>query len=545
MLALAVLATTGALAINRWALGGVPHVADEVSYLFQAKVFALGELALAPEPRALFGLENILLDDLRWVSIYPPGWPALLALGTLAGTPTVVSPLLLGVAVVGLWALGRSLFSATTGLLAALLLGTSPFALAMGASSMSHVPVLAVTTWCFWCLSMAAGRSRWWWCFAGLLGAYAGAIRPLTALLLLPIPMLWALARERHRQESAERRISPLAGALAALAVGAALPVAATMTYHLLVFGNPLELGYHLYDPSLRWTGRKGQYAPVLAIFAHHLPWYLGQLGTAVASLPGWAPVWLLPLLLKRSGRSGDAMLAATAAALVIGQSCYFWADHVYGGPRLVFESLGPLCLLLARSVGWLAETASERLRLWSTRPAVFWTGRLGRVLAGVLGAAVLLWTLGHRLAPELDRLRSWYHGTSNLPLETLEAHQVGDSALILVAAPSSVLGSLLVTGDLPPSSSGRVFARDIPAQREAIAAHFAREETWLLEVELEPVPGPNVYPDTARLKRILLTPMPAQRPVRTRQTTHGPPTTADQPERSPLSKLVTKIGIP
>src|SRR6266853_2947283 len=78
-----------------------PPSGDDYSYLYQAKLFASGELYAQD---ALYDGANPLHDCVgtsciadnhgRRFSKYPPGWPAFLALGALTGTPWLIDPIL-------------------------------------------------------------------------------------------------------------------------------------------------------------------------------------------------------------------------------------------------------------------------------------------------------------------------------------------------------------------------------------------------------------------------------------------------------------------
>src|SRR5579864_8344924 len=153
--ALAAGAAALALLISWTVLGLVPHVTDSISYLFQGRILASGHL-YEPPPQlpALFWQENVILDPARWCSLYPPGWPLVLALGWRLHAPWLMTPLLLALAVAGVWLAGRRLYDPATGLLAAAALACSPFALLMAADAMAHVPALCATAWC---LAMIAG----------------------------------------------------------------------------------------------------------------------------------------------------------------------------------------------------------------------------------------------------------------------------------------------------------------------------------------------------------------------------------------------------
>jgi hypothetical protein len=72
----------------------VPHVEDEMAYVWQAKVFAHGQLT-APTPPNPKSMQVPFVVDAngRRFAKYPPGWPMLLAFGLLLGIRTWVNPL--------------------------------------------------------------------------------------------------------------------------------------------------------------------------------------------------------------------------------------------------------------------------------------------------------------------------------------------------------------------------------------------------------------------------------------------------------------------
>ena len=75
-------------------LDNLPHVTDEVSYTLQARLFAQG-LRVGPpveDPSRL--LYPIWVGAPSSFSPFPPGWPALLALGEALGAGLLVNPLL-------------------------------------------------------------------------------------------------------------------------------------------------------------------------------------------------------------------------------------------------------------------------------------------------------------------------------------------------------------------------------------------------------------------------------------------------------------------
>jgi 4-amino-4-deoxy-L-arabinose transferase-like glycosyltransferase len=523
--ALAASAAGVALLISWSVLELVPHVTDSISYLFQGRILASGRLYEPPPPvPALFGQENVILDASRWCSLYPPGWPLLLALGWRLHAPWLMGPLLLALAVVGVWLAGRRLYDPATGLLAAAAVACSPFALLMAADAMAHVPALCAAAWC---LAMLAGavedrpepagatRSaaaadgtiaeaattaaatttaeaaedgaaaarirRRRLLAAGLLGGFALLIRPLTAAALLGPAVAWCAIRLARR-----RRLS----ALGWLALGAAPCVAAMAAYDAAVFGGPLVTGYAVYQPAL--FARGGALAPLSTALLRRLPWYLQTLNRSLWGLP-WGDLALLaPLLLARPRRAADAMLAACAASLVLAHCFYFYGDVVYSGPRFAFESLGPLSLLAARSLrtvgGWL-DAALRRLRR-RERP------RALRLAAAAAGCLLLWFPLGRRLPRQMVHHAGWYMTVSAEPLRAAASAGLGPDALVFVAGNPWCYSDFFLANALRPETGRRVFVRDVPPLRAAALAAYPRREVWLVRVDAvipDPVSDPNV----------------------------------------------------
>jgi hypothetical protein len=490
--ALAAGAAALALLISWSVLGLVPHVTDSVSYLFQGRILAAGHLYEPPPPvPALFWQENVILDATRWCSKYPPGWPLLLALGWRLQAPWLMSPLLLALAVAGVWLAGRRLYDPATGLLAAAALACSPFALLMAADAMAHVPALCATAWCLAMIAgvagagaEAAGRSRQRTLIAiGLLGGIALLIRPGTAAAVLAPALAWCVAAlgRRHR----------LAG-LAWMALGAAPCLAAMAAYDTVVFGGPLVTGYAVYEPA-RYARAADALVPWSEALLHRLPWYLDQLNRSLWGYP-WGDLALLaPLLLVRPRRAADGVLAACAGSLVLAHCFYFYGDVIYSGPRMAFESLGPLSLLAARSLRTLAGWFDAGLRRLGVARRT-----LRLAAAAAAGCLLLYFPLGRRLPRQMVRHAGWYATVSPEPLRAAVRAGLGPDALVFVAGNPWCYSAFFLANDLRPEAGRRVFVRDIPPLRAAALAAYPRREVWLARVDVV-IPDPVSDPDVAR----------------------------------------------
>jgi hypothetical protein len=463
---------------------GVPHVADGVSFAFQGKIFAAGRLWLEPPPvPEVFKSQNVLLTATRWCTLYPPGYPLLLAVGWLLGVPSFVNPVLLGLAVLGVFRLGTVLYDVTTGLLGAVLLAVSPFALLMGAGFMAHPAGLCVFTWClaFLAENLAETRARAL-AVAGFLGVFGVVIRPQAAVLFL-IPALVAVLVARRKD---------LLRTAGVLALGGSAPLAFLLANNFALSGHPLHMGYVVNDPNLSLSLSSFAYGfSPSQLFWSHFPWYLHDLGATLWGFPWGDLSPLVLLLIPAPGRRRDVWLAACAVALIAGFSLFRFYDISHSGPRYAFESLGVLALLTARAfraAGGLVAKVLGRFRLER------WAG----AAAAIAVACLAVFPLATLLPRQAEALSHAYHAHTGEPLRRLATAGVGPSALVLVAGNTAewTYGSLLLENGLDPRRSPRVFVRDLPGKRAELLAAYPRDEVWRVRVTLQPRPHPNAWID-------------------------------------------------
>lgn len=119
LVALLFLASVGvglSSAFHQVILDGIPHVQDELNYLWQARIFEQLELT-APRPPVdevfLYTFQKTLGD--RVYSIFPPGWPLVLAVGGWLGLRSLWPMLLGGATVLMMFGLARALTRETDG----------------------------------------------------------------------------------------------------------------------------------------------------------------------------------------------------------------------------------------------------------------------------------------------------------------------------------------------------------------------------------------------------------------------------------------------
>ena len=109
----AVLAAALSAAYVAFYLRGGPRIIDATSYFLEARAFAEGHLAFHLDEPVASTLGRFLVrsdapDGPRAAVIFPPGYPAVLALGFLVGHPLVIGPLLAAAITFSTWALAHA-----------------------------------------------------------------------------------------------------------------------------------------------------------------------------------------------------------------------------------------------------------------------------------------------------------------------------------------------------------------------------------------------------------------------------------------------------
>ena len=107
----------------------LPHLEDEMAYLYQARVFAGGNIVIdSPQPANAYWQPFVVdySQTGKRFSKYTPGWSALLAIGVLPGYEHIINAFLATLTVALVYRLGREIFNPDAGIIAALLTAFSP-----------------------------------------------------------------------------------------------------------------------------------------------------------------------------------------------------------------------------------------------------------------------------------------------------------------------------------------------------------------------------------------------------------------------------------
>ncbi len=343
-----------------------PLIIDEIVQVVQARVMASGHLWVpTPAHPEFTSVLNIVNAGGKTYSHFPPGGPAVLALGELVAAPWIMGPVagFLSVLLFA-WLLRALEPRVMVRRLALLLFAFCPFTAFMAGSHMNHVSGLT-----FLLLGMAGTahalterRHPLLAIFAGGLGfGLAAATRPLDAVAFaLPAAAWFLMVAARDRTQW---RLVPAA------TLGVAIPAAALLTVQALTTGSPFLMAY-----EVMWGSNVG-------LGFHNTPWgdrHTPMMGLGLisryfvrlqiylfeSSVPSLIPA-TVALWLTRGLRAADRYLLA-AAALLIGFYLAYWHDGFFLGPRFFYPLLPVLAVWSARFPSAVADRFGRRQAYWS-----------------------------------------------------------------------------------------------------------------------------------------------------------------------------------
>ncbi len=386
------------------ALGGVPHVQDELSYLLQARIFAHGALWAPPSADGVLVASEYQQLTPRWFGVFPPGWPMVLALGARLGLPWLVNPLLAAGLPWLCWAAFSPVLRRTEAWFACAVAAFSPGILALGSSMMSHTLVLFDLLAC-----VAAVRAGWF----GVAGVAIGVTilaRPLDGFVAGAPLIVWAATRARGSEH-------------ARLLVGPALGMALLLALNRAYTGSPFTFAVNRYfdagsDWGMHWRpdcNRLGFGADRGCQASYKAEGYTPAMGleffganahffdVLLLGFPLGGVVGLLGFGALVRRKAAEWPIVAAAVGPMAASSCYWYHGICYGARfwhpmyLLALPSLGVAlgrwprvgAVVLALGVGW---TAPE---VWRELADDYWgvSSHLGAELdaAGVTDGVVLV----------------------------------------------------------------------------------------------------------------------------------------------------------
>ena len=338
--------------------GSMPHLEDEHANVFQAKVFATGNLAApvpAVQPSAFY--IPFILNRFGWLfGKYPPGYSLLLVPAAWLNQWWLLNALAAAATMLGVYLLGRDLFNANTGLLAAALGLLAPMFILLSGALLSHLVTIALLTFFAWGFVRARtgrGHPLGFAAFAGIMLGLAFITRPWSTFAIALPFALQALLDMLRRRPRVWRAYSVMLVIFSAFAV--ILPL-----YNAALTGSPFTNTYELW-----WSMDRLGFGPGIGVApdGHNLQAAIMNFrldfplfGQMISGWPDWVGVslfWLpvlagllLPPLSKR-----DWALMFPPLLLVAAYFLYWARGSSFYGPRYYAEAMPFLWLVAARGL--------------------------------------------------------------------------------------------------------------------------------------------------------------------------------------------------
>ncbi|HLF72498.1 MAG TPA: glycosyltransferase family 39 protein [Dehalococcoidia bacterium] len=494
VLVLAVVTAAASMHIISAYYSRVPHLPDEASYMFQAKLFAAGRITgpVPPVPEAFWiWIPSWLYQHgNEWATPYPFGQPLGLAPGALFDAMWVMPPLFGAGCVALIYAVGRRMYDARTGLVAAVVLAGSPFFLMQTSNFMSH------TTWAFYLLAslfflLDRGRPILFGVLAGVFFGLAVNTRTIESLMLVPpfaAVLLGYIAPKPTRRENLKY--------LASFLAGGALMLLAMLFYNWQITGDPLTSGYAASNTDAVLGFTDGH---TLDIGLRNQETLLMALLLVLNNWPQWIGIGFIVLPFAFGTRNRWDWFCAVSALLVMLVYVLYKYSGLFEGPRYWYQAVPFLILLTARgterAVAALAHVAG-RVRgrlLGDARPAL-----LPSLLVVYVFVAFLV----------VDGAGGWLFGWNDRWLEAniaavpddvtgLKSKYLADDRLLKLAAQSDLKRALVLVKGCGQFQSlacydplflennvtfdGEVvWARYIPGKNEAIVDAFPGRSVYV-----------------------------------------------------------------
>lgn len=359
---------------------------DEYSYRFQGSIFASGHVS-APAPAVPVFFEHHIMAGGRWLTMFPPGWPAVLAVASAAGLAPVVNVLLGALTLAIVFRIARRLYSEQEARLALFLMLFSPYFFGNCLGEMSHplcgLLLAAATLFYF----RAAGGGGAWNTAAMLAaGGAATLVRPLTGALFAAILGIALLCQAQH-QRLRLAQTAALCGLFGLLTIGA------NAAYNKAATGDYFWFPYAMID-----GGRvPSEVKPEPVAVATNLRW--GPMSLWIFGFPLLIPAAVWALWQNREKRGEAVLLAALLLSLVAGYAPNRYSSGSFIGERFYFEAFFVLPLLGARGLAAMAGRhagGGQRMSLY-----------LGALAAGSMATLVLTLPLMFREAAPYAAVRA------------------------------------------------------------------------------------------------------------------------------------------
>lgn len=349
-------------------LRGGPRIIDATSYWLEARALSKGWLAFpVPEPTAAFrGRFLVPAPSGALAGIFPPGYPAFLALGFLMRAPLAMGPLLALLLTLATYALALRLFRDERLALFAALCSVLCAALRYHtADTMSHGWAALLFVVALLCLVGEAPRRITLVLAAGVATGWLVATRPVTGMACLVVGLLVLVRSEPRKLVWLALGLVPglLLLALHQHAATGSFFASTQLRYYALADGPPGCFRYG-FGPGIGCLHEHGDFVQkhlpngldlraALGVLGRRLWLHLSDVQNA------WPLGFLVPMAVWAGRRDAGVRLLGFAIAFSVLAYTPFYFDGNYpgGGARMFAEALPfehVLVAWLAMRVAWL-----------------------------------------------------------------------------------------------------------------------------------------------------------------------------------------------
>ena len=365
-------------------------LADESSYLFQARVFASGEIKAEPMPGAQASspaappeiyFEHQAHTTRGWFSKYPPGWPLALAVGCLLGCPWLLNPAL-GLALLAVVNYLARPWGRATQNLAVLLTACSAYTMLYSTGFLSHAFIAAVGMAAIAAAFHGVRTKRLGWIIVCFLLVLAGIqIRTYTGVVIAAWCTgytLWANRGLRSRSI-------------------AVVAVAASASAALVFWVNRIFTGSYLVFPYAYSRGvtaiKELTFSP--SLIAQNLAgaWRWALTDTLAFTFPLVFAAALYAVFNERVFRRELIALSLLFPMLIGAHIFQSESSSSFDGERYYYEGYAALCIVAARGYLLLIER-------WRVRSRAATGGVAALAALHVVFIAIMLHDVQVRVAP-------------------------------------------------------------------------------------------------------------------------------------------------
>lgn len=344
-----------------WGLfGGIPHVTDAISHLFQAKIFAAGAwyAAAPPCPLAFFQHHVMITAEGKWFTKYTPGHSLLLAAGLILHDPGLFVLVAHALLLVAVFSVGYTFFDDGRARWIALGVLFSPLSILLSGSLMSHTTFLCSFLLGIWALVRYLKREKVGWAIAaGFLFGWSFLIRPHEFFISSFALAIGAMVSNPRWIIPWIFRASPW------IAIGFLPCMGMLAIWNLNVYGRPWALGYGFTADTTLFPMFQASFG-----FREGFGWKeafrltLHRLIRFDQVLLGW-PV-TLPFLLICLAALSDARMRFLGAVAITHIGVYFFYDYLgHEFESRYYFNLVPvtLAMLVAGIRRWVGQSSKRR----------------------------------------------------------------------------------------------------------------------------------------------------------------------------------------